>query len=390
MRRRDSYNSPPPLRGRSIRKADREGGCLYSSAIQLPPSLSLPHQACTRARASAARVGGGDKLCLCRRSFLTVIAGAALAHSLTARAQQAAMPIVGFINGASAQTYARPLAAFLQGLGEAGYADGRNVAIEYHWAEGHFDRMPEIVAELIRQRVSVIAATSTPAALAAKAAATTIPVVFEMGADPVKLGVVASLSRPGGNVTGTTQLTQDTAPKLLELLHELLPAARVIALLVNPNDPAVAEVNTKAVRAAANGLGLELQIVAASSEGDFEGVFAKLNELRVGALVISAEELFTSHSEQLAALATRNRIPAVYKGREFAAAGGLISYGSDIAEAYRLAGVYTGRVLKGEKPADLPVLQATKIELYINLKTAKALGISVPLPLSGRADELFE
>jgi putative ABC transport system substrate-binding protein len=327
-----------------------------------------------------------------RREFVVGmgLTGATLARPIPIRAQQSAMPVVGFINGASAQTFTRPLAAFLKGLGEAGYTDGRNVAIEYHWAEGHFDRMPEIVADLVHKQVSVIAASSTPAALAAKAAATTIPVVFEMGADPVKLGVVASLSRPGGNVTGSTQLTQDTAPKLLELLHELLPAAHVIALLVNPNDRAVAEVSTKAVRAAANSLGLDLQIMAASGEGDFEGVFAKLNELRVGALVISAEELFTSHSEQLAALATRNRIPAVYKGREFAAAGGLISYGSDIAESYRLTGIYTGRVLKGEKPADLPVVQATKIELYINLKTAKALGISVPLPLSGRADELFE
>jgi putative ABC transport system substrate-binding protein len=312
-----------------------------------------------------------------RREFVVGmgLTGATLARPIPIRAQQSAMPVVGFINGASAQTFTRPLAAFLKGLGEAGYTDGRNVAIEYHWAEGHFDRMPEIVADLVHKQVSVIAASSTPAALAAKAAATTIPVVFEMGADPVKLGVVASLSRPGGNVTGSTQLTQDTAPKLLELLHELLPAAHVIALLVNPNDRAVAEVSTKAVRAAANSLGLDLQIMAASGEGDFEGVFAKLNELRVGALVISAEELFTSHSEQLAALATRNRIPAVYKGREFAAAGGLFSYGSDIAESYRLTGIYTGRVLKGEKPADLPVVQATKIELYINLKTAKALGI---------------
>jgi putative ABC transport system substrate-binding protein len=250
--------------------------------------------------------------------------------------------------------------------------------------------MPAMVADLVAKRVSVIAATSTPAALAAKAANTTIPVVFEMGADPVKLGVVPSLSRPGGNITGTTQLTQDTAPKLLELLHELVPAARVIAVLINPNDPAIAEVSTTAMRAAANSLRLNLQIVAATSEHDFEAAFAKLNEVRADALVISAEELFTSHSEQLAALATQNRIPAVYKGREFAAAGGLISYGSDIAEPYRLTGVYTGRVLKGEKPADLPVVQATKVELYINLKTAKALGITIPLPLSGRADELFE
>jgi putative tryptophan/tyrosine transport system substrate-binding protein len=326
-----------------------------------------------------------------RREFIVGIGltGAALAPLVAARAQNA-MPVIGFINGASRETFARPLAAFLKGLGETGFSEGRNVSIEYHWAEGHFERMPAMVAELVDKKVSVIAATSTPAALAAKAAKTTIPVVFEMGADPVKLGIVPSLSRPGGNITGTTQLTQDTAPKLLELLHELLPAARTIALLVNPNDPAVAEVSTTAVRAAANSLRLNLQIVEVSSEHDFEAAFAKLNELRADALVVSAEELFTSHSEQLGALATQNRIPAVYKGREFAAAGGLISYGSDIAEPYRLTGIYTGRVLKGEKPADLPVVQATKIELYINLKTAKALGITIPLPLSGRADELFE
>jgi len=320
---------------------------------------------------------------------MALLAGAAASRTLAARAQNA-MPVVGFINGASRETFARPLAAFLEGLGESGYSEGRNVSIEYRWAETHFERIPAMVADLVEKRVSVIAATSTPAALAAKAAKTTIPVVFEMSADPVKLGIVRSLSRPGGNITGTTQLAQDTAPKLLELLHELLPAARVIALLVNPNDPAIAEVSTTAVRAAANSLRLNLQTVEASSEHDFEGAFAKLNELHADALVISAEELFTSHSERLGALATQNRIPAVYKGREFAAAGGLISYGSDIAEPYQLTGSYTGRVLKGEKPADLPVVQATKIELYINLKTAKALGITVPLPLSGRADELFE
>ncbi len=327
-----------------------------------------------------------------RREFVIGVGlvGAALTLPRAARAQQSGLPVIGFVNGASAQTYGRPLAAFLKGLGDAGYVEGRNVAIEYRWADGHFDRMPAMMAELVQRRVDVIVATSTPASLAAKAVNTTIPVVFEMSADPVKLGVVASLSRPGGNITGTTQLAQDITPKLLELLHELLPAAHVIALLVNPNDPAIAEVSTTAVRAAANSLGLELQIVTARSERDFESVFAKANELRAGALLISAEEVFTSHSEQLAVLAVKNRVPAIYKGREFAAAGGLISYGSDIAEPYRLTGIYTGRVLKGEKPADLPVVQATKIELYINLKTAKALGINVPLPLSGRADELFE
>jgi putative ABC transport system substrate-binding protein len=324
-----------------------------------------------------------------RRDFIQGIVGTVTAWPLAAHAQQA-MPTIGFVNGASLQTFARPLAAFLKGLGEAGYAEGRNVSIEYRWADNQIDRLPAMLADLVHRRVTVIAATSTAAALAAKAATTSIPIVFELGTDPVKLGLVASLARPGGNVTGATQLTQETAPKLLELLHELLPAAHTIAFLVDPTDPAVAGPQTESVRAAASNLGLELQVVTASSERDFDGVFAKLNELKAGALVISAHELFTSHSEQLAKLALRNRVPAIYKGREFAAAGGLVSYGSDIADAYRLAGIYTGRVLNGEKPADLPVQQATKIELYINLKTAKALGITVPLPLSGRADEVIE
>jgi putative ABC transport system substrate-binding protein len=312
------------------------------------------------------------------------------AWPLAVRAQQPALPVIGFVNPASARSFARPLSAFLNGLGETGYVEGRNVAIEYHWAEGQNDRLPAMVADLVRRRVSVIAATSTPAALAAKAATTTIPIVFEMGSDPVELGLVPSLNRPGGNITGATQLVQEVTPKMLELLHELLPTAHVMALLVNPADPALAQVNTSKVLAAAHTLGLELRVVNASSEREFDGVFAKLIELRAGGLVIGAEALFTSHSEQLAALAVHHAVPTIYKGREFAAAGGLLSYGSDFKDSYRLAGIYTGRVLKGEKPADLPVQQATRMEMYINLKTAKALGITIPLPLSGRADELFE
>jgi len=264
------------------------------------------------------------------------------------------------------------------------------VVIEYLWAEGRNDRLPAMVADLIHSKVAVIAATSTPAALAAKAATATIPIVFETGADPVQLGLVASLNRPGGHATGVTQLTQEVAPKLLELLHELLPAARVMALLVNPTDPTLAETTVREMLAPAHTLGLEFHVLNASSERDFDGVFAKLIELRAGALVIGGEALFTSHSEQLAVLAVRHGVPAVYKGREFAAAGGLMSYGSDIADAYRLAGNYTGRILKGDKPADLPVQEATKVELYINLKTAKALGITFPLTLLGRADEVIE
>jgi putative ABC transport system substrate-binding protein len=324
-----------------------------------------------------------------RRAFISLLGGAVVAWPVGARAQQTAMPVIGFVNPTSAQSFARPLSAFLSGLGETGYVEGRNVAIEYRWAENQNDRLPAMVADLVRRQVSVIAATSTPAAVAAKAATTTIPIVFEIGSDPIQLGLVASLSRPGGNITGATQLVQEVTPKMLELLHELLPTAHVMALLVNPTAPALAQTYTSTVLAAAHTLGLELHVLDASSERDFDGVFAKLIELRAGGLVIGAEALFTSHSEQLAALAVHHRVPTIYKGREFAAAGGL-SYGSDIRDSYRLAGIYTGRVLKGEKPADLPVQQAAKVELFINLKTAKALGITVPLPLSGRADEIFE
>jgi putative ABC transport system substrate-binding protein len=336
-------------------------------------------------RLQAGRMASG----IGRRQFMSALGGVAAVWPFAARAQQPAMPVIGFLNATSPQDFAKPLSAFLKGLGETGY-DGHNVAIEYRWAEGRMDRLPAMVADLVNRQVAVIAATSTPAALAAKAATTTIPVVFETGADPIKIGLVASLSRPGGNVTGVTQLTQEIAPKELELLHELLPTARVMALLVNPTDPTLAETTAREVLGPAHALGLEFHVLNASSERDFDAVFAKVIELRAGALVIGGESLFTSHSEQLAALAARHGVPAVYKGREFAAAGGLLSYGSDITESYRLAGVYTGRVLKGDKPADLPVQQATKIELIINLKAAKALGISFPLTLLGRADEVIE
>jgi putative tryptophan/tyrosine transport system substrate-binding protein len=247
-----------------------------------------------------------------------------------------------------------------------------------------------MAADLIHRQVDVIAALTTPAALAAKAATTTIPIVFETGNDPVQLGLVASLNRPGGNITGATQTNVEIAPKQLELLHDLIPNATVIALLVNPADHATTETESKAVLSASRALGLELHVLNASTESDFEGAFASVRQLRAGGLVIATEALFTTHSEQLAALAMRHAVPAIYKGREFAAAGGLLSYGSDITESYRLAGIYTGRILKGEKPADLPVQQATKIELYINLKTAGALGVTIPLPLLGRADEVIE
>jgi ABC-type uncharacterized transport system substrate-binding protein len=324
-----------------------------------------------------------------RRKFITLLGGAAAAWPLAARAQQT-MPVIGFLNGGTAEGYAPMVAAFRQGLNEAGYVEGRNVAIEYRWAEGHYDRLPALAADLVQQKVTVIAATSTPAALAAKAATSTVPIVFTTGGDPIKLGLVASLGRPGGNLTGVTTLNVEVGPKRLELARELFPGAATFALLVNPASPLAATVS-KDLQAVADTLGVRLHVLHASTEADFEAAFATAAQLRTAALVIStADPLFNSHAAQLGALALRHSVPAIYQYREFAAAGGLMSYGGYATDTYRLGGVYTGRILKGEKPADLPVQQATKVELIINLKTAKALGITVPLPLSGRADELIE
>jgi putative ABC transport system substrate-binding protein len=325
-----------------------------------------------------------------RREFIATLGGVAAAWPLAARAQQPAMPVIGFLNVESPEGYRPMAAAFRRGLAESGYVEGQNVAIEYRWAEGRADQLPALAADLVQRRVTLIAATTTPAVLAAKAATTAIPIVFEMGGDPVSLGLVASLARPGGNITGVTQLSTGLAPKQLEVLHEMLPTTRVMALLVNPTNPANAEVEIREALSAAHTLGLELPVLNASAETEFDGIFPRITKLRAGGLVISADALFSSRSEQLAALALRHTMPAIYKGREFAAAGGLMSYGTSITDSYRLAGVYAGRVLKGDKPADLPVQQAIKVELYINFKTAKALGITVPLPLSGRADEIFE
>jgi putative tryptophan/tyrosine transport system substrate-binding protein len=325
-----------------------------------------------------------------RREFIKLITGTVAAWPLATWAQQPAMPVIGFINSDSPKGHARELSAFLKGLGESGYVPGQNVAIEYRWADGRVDQLPEMAADLVHRKVAVVAATSTPAALAAKAATATIPIVFEIGGDPIQLGLVASLSRPAGNVTGITQSNSEITPKRLELLRELLPGARSLALLVNPAEPAIAEPTARETLAAARTLGLQLHVLNASSEADFDGVFAKLRQLQVGGLVIVAGPFFTGHREQLGALTLRHAVPTIFQNREFTAAGGLVSYGSDITDAYRLTGVYTGRVLKGDKPADLPVQQATKVELYINLKTARALGVTVPLPLSGRADEVIE
>jgi putative tryptophan/tyrosine transport system substrate-binding protein len=325
-----------------------------------------------------------------RREFITMIGGVA-AWPLAARAQQPVLPVVGFVNVASPKGgYAPFLSAFLKGLSEAGYVDGQNVTIEYRWAEGRADRLPALVADLVQRRVTVIAATSTPGALAAKAANTTIPIIFEMASDPVRIGLVASLNRPGGNITGVTNANVGIAPKRLQLLHELVPTAAVMALLVNPANPTLAETNTKELQAAARALGLDLHVLNASNESDFDEVFAKLIQLRAGGLVIGPDTFFSSQSEQLAALGVRHAVPTIYQNREFAVAGGLLSYGADTADAYSLTGNYVGRVLRGDKPADLPVQQATKVELYINLKTAKTLGLNIPNTLIGRADEVFE
>jgi putative ABC transport system substrate-binding protein len=324
-----------------------------------------------------------------RRQFITVLGGAAV-WPLAARAQQSAMPVIGFLGSASAGPYARMMAAFRQGLNETGYVEGRNVAIEYRWAEGQNDRLPALAADLVRRQVTVIATTGTPETLAAKAATATIPIVFQVGIEPVQVGLVASLSRPGGNLTGVTNLNVEVGPKRLELLKELVPTATLMALLVNPTSPILTESTTKDALAAARTLGVQLHVLHASTERDIDDAFAALVQLRAGALVIGSDVFFNSRREQLAALALRHAVPAIFQYREFAVAGGLMSYGANFTESYRQVGVYTGRVLKGEKPSDLPVHQSTKVELIINLKTAKALGITLPLTLLGRADEVIE
>jgi putative ABC transport system substrate-binding protein len=326
-----------------------------------------------------------------RRDFIKVIAGSAAVWPLTARAQQAAIPVIGLLTFRGPNDAPHLLAAIRQGLKEAGFVEGQNVAIEYRFAENHNERLPLLAIELVQRRVAVILATTTPAVLAAKAATTTIPIVFEVGGDPIRLGLVASLDRPGGNITGVSNLNVVVAPKRLQLLHEMIPSAKVIALLVDPIDVANTEAAIKDMQAAALALGLELHVVNASSERDFDGVFEGLIQSQVGGLVIAGSAFYTGRAgERFAALALRNRVPAVYEGHDWVTAGGLMSYGGNLRDAYRLAGVYAARVLKGERPAELPVQQGTKLELYINLTTAKALGISVPNTLIGRADELIE
>jgi putative ABC transport system substrate-binding protein len=323
-----------------------------------------------------------------RREFIGLV-GAAAAWPVAARAQQAGMPVVGFLNAAALPAYDRPYAAFLKGLGETGHVQGRNVLIETRWAEGQYNRLSGFIAEFVQRKVKVIAATSTPAAVAAKTASTSIPTVFTTSGDPVQLHLVSSLSRPDGNMTGASQLNVEVAPKRLELMHELLPAATTMALLINPKSP-VAETVLRELETAANALGLKLHVVRASDERDLGTVFETLSHLKAEALVIGTDTFFNNESEEIARLAVRYRIPTIYQYPEFTTAGGLVSYGGNLTESYRLAGGYVGRILKGEPPSNLPVQQVTKVDLILNLKTAKALGLDIPLPLVNRADEVIE
>jgi len=324
-----------------------------------------------------------------RREFIRLLGGAASAWPLAARAQSQAMPTIGFLNGATAEGYAPYLKAFLEGLKQLGFVDGRTVRIEYRWAGGRYERLPELAAELVRRGVAVISATSTPAAVAAKAATSTVPVVFTTSGDPVTLGLVTNLRRPDGNVTGVTQLNVEVAPKRLELMHELLPKASAFALLVNPAGPNSAPV-AKGMRSAAGSLGLHLHVLEAKTEAEIEASFAKLHDLQAGGVVIGTDPYFNTRSQQLAGLALRHRMPAIYQYEEFTAAGGLMSYGGSITDSYRGAGIYTARILKGDKVSDLPVQQSTRVELIINLKTARALGVEFPSSLLDRADVVLD
>ena len=324
-----------------------------------------------------------------RREFITLLGGAAT-WPLAARAQQAAIPVIGLLNGRSIDDAAYLVAALRQGLNEAGYVEGQNVAIEYRWADGHYDRMPAMAADLVRRQVALIAALGDPSPFVAKAATATIPIVFLSGSDPVRRGMVVSLNRPGGNMTGVSVVTGVLVGKRMQLLREVVPTAAVFAMLVNPNNPN-AETDTQDAKEAAQTLGLQLRILNASNDRDFDAVFATLVQLRPSALIVGSDPFLNSRSEQqLVALAARHAVPAIYNYRESVKAGGLMSYGTSLVDGWRLAGVYASKILGGAKPADLPIQNAVKVELVINLNTVKTLGLTFPLPLLGRADEVIE
>jgi putative tryptophan/tyrosine transport system substrate-binding protein len=324
-----------------------------------------------------------------RRKFIAILAAVAAARPLAARSQQA-MPVIGFLGSDSPELYADRLAALRRGLKEAGYVEGHNVAIEYRWAEGQNDRLQQLAAGLAARQVSVMATSTVPAALALKAASSSIPIVFFVAADPIALGLVASLNRPGGNLTGTTTSTLEIGSLQLQLLHEVVPTATRFALLINPTSPNLANAQVQDLQAAARSLGLDIELSRASNDSEIDVAFDEMARLHVGGLVISADSFFFSRKERLAVLAARHALPAIFGFREFAAAGGLISYGASPTEQHRVVGIYIGRILSGEKPANLPVQLATKVELIVNLKTARTLGLNIPLPILGRADEVIE
>jgi putative ABC transport system substrate-binding protein len=325
-----------------------------------------------------------------RREFITIL-GSAAAWSLAARAQQATLPVVAFVSGASAEAFAERAGAFRKGLGETGYVEGQNVTVEYHWLEGQYDRSPALMADIVHRRVAVIAALgATPTAIAAKAATATIPIVFSVGQDPVRLGLVATLARPGGNATGFNFFSQEVTTKRMSFLHELVPKAGRIAVLVNPASATTAEITLQAVQDAARAIGLQIQVLNASTSREIDAAFATLQREHLDGLFVAPDSFFSIRRVQFVTLAAHDRVPAAFADREVVAAGGLMSYGADTLDRYRQVGIYTGNILKGAKPADLPVTQSTKFEFVINLGTARALGLTVPPSLLAIADEVIE
>jgi putative ABC transport system substrate-binding protein len=324
-----------------------------------------------------------------RRDFITLLGGATLGWPFAARAQKTVLPVIGFLHSASPRAYADELAAFRQALAESGYSEGQTVLIEYRWANGHYDQLPALASDLVRRQVAVIAAAGTPSAFAAKAATSTIPIVFDVGVDPARSGLVASLNRPGGNITGVALLSTELAQKRLELLHELVPTAAVFGALTNPISP-LAKPEMKELQEGARSLRLQLYAVNANDEGEIEAAFSALVEDQAGALIVFPDQFLFAQRDQIVALAARHGLPAIYGAPEFALAGGLMSYGVNLTDIYRQLGIYASKVLKGAKPADMPIQQITKIPLLINLKTAKALGLAIPPSLLARADEVIE